>query len=324
MKKPRPESASVAILEAAKKRAARYQTKLVDILRPDLSRALICGSYSVTYGGKPSLREVLLPCALHVGEGVVETPSAIARDYLSWKYHRGPIWTAAQDEALQEWHMPVACTPTLFEYGEYVDIKSAWWSIISIIGWDVDIWPGRWWRFGRPPSDFPFPDKPRARNSLVSVALSRKIKWWRPELGKVIVKNAYNRLYNRSLYVSVACVLSAIAIQALAVGAVYWHTDGAICPSAKVAQDVDDIIHLWGLGSSVKARGKGFCSSVGHYIFETPKERCKKWVKHPTSNICDIDVGWVWERWQECRRIRELESMSGLALARAHPKFGRG
>jgi hypothetical protein len=306
MKRPRADTASGAILDAAKKRQARYQTNLVDRLDPDIKRPLICGSYSVTYGGKPNRRDVLLPCAIHVGEGVVETPSAIARDYLAWKYHRGPIYTAKQDIALADWHMPIACRPTLFEYGEYVDIKSAWWSILSIVGWDTDIWPEKWWRSGKPPSDFPFPDKSKARNSLVSVGLSQKIRWWRPEVGHIVVSKSFNRLYNRSLYVAIANVLSAIALQCLAVGACYWHTDGAICPSAKIAQNVDDVIHSWGLETSVKYRGKGFCSSVGHYTFTTPKERHKHWTKHTSQNICEVNIPWVWERWQGFLSARAL------------------
>lgn len=317
-----PVTALEAIQQGAEKRAAKYHTNYVPRLFPDLERANIPGSYSITYAGKPSRRDVLSTVAIDTGV-VLETPSAIARDYLAWRYHRGPIWKTSQDIALSGYRMPCFCKPTLFEYGEYVDIKSAWWSIISICGWDTDIWPNRWWRFGRPPYDYPYPTNSRGRNCLVSVALSRDIRWWRPELGKVVKVPAYNRLYNRSVYVAIACVLSAIAEECRLEGAVYWNTDGAICPSAHIAQRVEDVIVSWGLTSSVKYRGRGFCASVGHYVFDHTRTGCRKWHYHESSHTNDVDLGWVKARWLDCLRARASAKLQGASLATKSPQLGR-
>jgi hypothetical protein len=324
IKQPAPRDAQAAILRGAERRAAKYHTEYVQRLGPDYTRPYILGSYSLT-SAKAHKRQVLAPLAVDVGGGLLESPSAIARDYLAWRWGRGPIWVSEQEDHYKEeaYHMPMFAAPCYFDYGEYIDIRSAWWSILSVIGWNTDIWPGRWWRFGELPTDWPYPQNSRARNCLVSTPLSRSVRWWRPELGKVVAVPSFNRLYNRSLYVAISCVLTSIAIECRNVGACYWNTDGAIAPSAAIAQAVEDVIIAWGLTTSVKHKGAGYVASVGHYRFTDMAKPRSTWGCHKSDNMNAVNVGWVKSHWVRCwaqRRICQEPARTPYAIQREASK----
>ena len=136
----------------------------------DLNEPVIIGTYSLILL-KTKRRYVDASHALKITQygSDLETATCLSRDYLKELY-RSPRIKHDQAELIKGQFMPLFVKPTVFDFGYYIDIKSAWWSIMSMCGWSVDYWPGKWIFPGRPPKDFPFPLEKLARSALVSVA----------------------------------------------------------------------------------------------------------------------------------------------------------
>jgi hypothetical protein len=219
--------------------------------------------------------------SIELRPGLIETPPNIARTYLYDKYKLSPRLSKVQFDANVESlrQMPNYAKPSSFEYGFYIDIKSAYWSIMNIAGWDVDYYPGKWLSDGTPPGDFPFPEHKTARSCLYSAGSvsfengrwSSSIPYYDPNYrskGKLDPFDSFkngNPLANPGLCKLTSDVLNAIATQAIGAGAVYANTDGFIAPNERVAGHIVHIIMNWGLEARVKAEGKGGVKSAGAY-----------------------------------------------------------
>ncbi len=264
----------------------------------DLTEPAILGTYSIATL-KTKTRYMLAPGCLKIARyGTdIETATSLARDYLREMY-RQPRITHSQAELTKNQYMPLYARPSYYNNGYYIDIKSAWWSILLLAGWDVDYWPGILLAPGRPPIDFPYPLHKLARSALVSVAQSTTIDITIPGQLTRTQKPAYNRLLNWPLYALIAHVLGAIAIQAINAGAIYVNSDGYIAPNEESAEKILNIINQWGLKSTVKHEGKGWvlgpgCYRVGSY-------RTKR--NMPPSTIRNISINpdyvtWLKGRW---------------------------
>jgi hypothetical protein len=173
------------IEDRAHKRRERWKTTEVAPLPPpqDLAEPTIVSRFALC--GLETHRRYIWNDILVAVNGVFETPSSVARDYLITKYKHGPRWTGAQKEKIRQelGGHPLYVKPTQFEEGFYVDVRAAYWSIMVRCGWDVNYFPGRWLGFTDPPLDFPFSYDKRARNSLVSVARASEVTMWRPSTG---------------------------------------------------------------------------------------------------------------------------------------------
>jgi hypothetical protein len=182
-----------------------------------------------------------------------QTAGEVARDYLDWKYPERLHATGRQAELLKAHKSaPIFCRPTVGEGYSYVDLKSAFWSIMCLAGWDVDYFPDKWLVRGTPPKDFPLPNHKVARNCLASSGLPSPVRIW---TGKKVVKQyRYNLHLNLGLWSVIMDTLHIIAEYALRCGAVYVHTDGYIVPDAKVEQMIDFVSGLH-LRASVKHSG---------------------------------------------------------------------
>lgn len=224
----------------------------------------IVGSFSIVLMSD-RMRLLNEPACLQI-DHCKETPSAVARDYLTLKHQRGPIITHEQYNYLRARFQapPLLAIPTDFIFGWYIDIRSAYWSIMQNVGWNVDYYPGKWLREGQPPADFPFASHKVARNCLVSAGLSTEVPMFQPP-DNFYQAHRGNHLSNLGLFCLITDVLHCIASEARQAGAIYVNCDGFIVDTLRAKEKVEAIITEWGLESHVCASGPGLVQASGAY-----------------------------------------------------------
>lgn len=224
------------------------------------------------------------------------TPASIARDYIQAKYGRpGRISSNQYHEIMRHRQAPLYAVPGVYEEAVYLDLKSAYWSILQVLGWDVDYYPGRWISRKSDVRDFPYYKHKLARNCLVSVGLSGQSKAWNGE--KLIFHRKQNRFTNMMLWSAVQDVLHAIAEDMVRVGAVYVHTDGYIVPksSERAAMQVFD---EWGLIGTERHRGTHEVITAGTYAAPgKPNNRIQKMRPRYFNGVKPVFSAWLKERF---------------------------
>lgn len=261
----------------AREKYAGYTVHLLDKFPPmsDIDVECIIGSMVLT-SQTTKQRWMLKRDAIPFG-GTWVTAADVARFYLNLKYKgvKRRI-TTIQWKDFYNGHRstPLSAFPVSLENGVYVDIQSAYWSILRSVGWDVDYMPQGWLKVKDhlTVNDFPFSHNKMARNCLVSLAAdgSRMIKVW--DGSKMWFRKGGNSLVNKMLYSLVCDVLNNVAAECLAAGAVYSYTDGFICPDNTVG-DIDAVIASWGLSASIKHSGPCEIKGSGAYKIGTFKTR---------------------------------------------------
>lgn len=231
------------------------------------------------------------------------SPSDLARLYLNlkWKGVKRRI-TTKQWKQFYETHRstPLYVNPCHLENAYYIDIRSAYWTILRAVGWDVDYSPMGWLRVVSPltVNDFPFPTQKMSRNCLVSLAAdgTRVMKIWD---GKGIVyQKGGNPLVNKMLYAFVCDVLNSVASEVVEAGAVYAFTDGFICHADRV-EEIDNIIRSWGFDASIKHRGECFVSGAGAYSFpDYTTMKYRRQSMRPVSKINPVSIEWLKPRFK--------------------------
>lgn len=273
-----------AMRERARERAERWKPiKLRKLPDPtQLSERAILGSYSFTLQVN-RIRLLRLYSLIEVDEGLQETPSAIARDYLILTYRRSPkilhsqavkigAWDDPEEQDVEKKHLkpfPLYASPRKYDNGFYIDIESTFWSIMKIAGWNVDYYPNEWLAKGKPPTDFPFPNHKQARSCLVSVARPGFIQCWDPNgktpKDKFPKIKATSQIVNLSISKLISDVLNSIAQTAVDMGAIYANTDGYIVTTERQAAAVSQMVMDWGLTPRLKAEGRGAVKGSGSY-----------------------------------------------------------
>lgn len=247
------------------RRERRKHIELDELPPPEhIDETCFVGGFSISTV-KSMKRYIKTPSCIAV-DGCVETPSALARDYLTIKYGTGPRVSHEQFVGIMAGLMdaPLYAAPGKFDSGFYVDIKACYWSIMNVAGWNVDYWPRKWLSKATPPNDFPWPRHKVARNTLVSIGRMSDASMWSPEKKYFDVRLG-NRLANMQLARLIADVLNSIAYRAKKAGAIYVNNDGYIAPNNKVASAICDIIRDWGLEPNFKGHGGGEVRGPGSY-----------------------------------------------------------
>jgi len=227
------------------------------------------------------------------------SPADLARLYLQVKYGKKKrrITTAQwQNFYKTARSMPIWAMPVYLDHAYYLDLRSAYWSILRAVGWGVDYTPGQILSIKDPitVNDFPFPHNKMARNCLVSIAAngSRVMQFW--DGSKIIYRKAGNGLVNRMLWCLVCDILNGIAWDAVGAGAVYAFTDGYIVPATRLAQ-VTEAIEAWGLPLAIKAEGECDISGPGAYSFSggpTTKKYAKQ-RQHVLKKVNPVAVSFL-------------------------------
>lgn len=247
----------------------RYEVRLVDDFPPlrTIKDPLFLGSFAWT-AAAARWKIVKRSGAINAyGESLL-TPADVARDYVRAKYQKPHRVTSGQYEATVKVHRFAPMFAKVGEYGHctYLDLKSAYWSILQVIGWDVDYHPNRWLNVRSDCQDFPLYKHKMARNCLVSVGLVGQGKRWDGE--KLTFVRKSNPLANMVLYAAVQDILHSIAADMIAAGAIYVHTDGYIFPSERVGEGFD-ILKQWGLVGTVRNEGRTTIFAAGTYTCGT-------------------------------------------------------
>lgn len=248
-----------------KAKSDKRHTVLLDRWYPmsHLQETAIIGSFSIT---TPTTRFLLSRDAFDYGAGFC-TPADIARDYIMSKFgNKRRRITTAQYRNFNDQHRaaPIYCAPCYLDHAVYIDIKSAYWSILKAVGWDVDYLPDAFLRVRSDVDDFPFPDMKLARNCLVSIGIEgmSTLKIWND--GTISTKTVGNNFVNKNLWSFVMDTLNAIAHQAIALGAVYVYTDGYIIDASK-SDALMELIHRWGLTARIKCEGEAHVRAPAAY-----------------------------------------------------------
>lgn len=235
------------------------------------------------------------------------SPGQAARDYLVYKGIRPSKATAKQLEGAT-WRRPaLVAWPGHYDDHAYIDLTGAFWSIISVTGWGVDYWPGRWLRVSDDVRDYPFSQNKVARNALVSAAILRgqvRVFW----KGKYDVRPLANRYKNMILWALVQDVLHSIAWFAVSsCEAKYVNTDGYIVP-AKYADRMLDYIAWLGLVGRVVDEGDARVHGVGRYT--VGDRETKHPVVHDRAHFNlnpQVQDGWLVNRFRRMAFYRVNE-----------------
>lgn len=291
-KKMDHQTLSQYLSEKACERAERYDTRQTERwpLLSGVDTLAFLGNFSWTM---PLIHQRWLwkPSIVDIGNGP-QTPTEIMRDYLDYRYPTRLRCTTEQYHAI----MQARSFPRMAQRGEYphmmyVDLKSAYWSIINAVGWDVDYHPGRWLGVKGSMDDFPLKGHKAARSSIVTAGLSSPIRYWTGS--ELRWKTGSNKHINYGLWALVQDVLHGIASDMLRIGAVYVHTDGYIIPDNRWS-DAQDIANTWGLKVGIKAQGPTKVWGIGVYSVggtRTKRERVIPVQDH--VHVAPHDKDWL-------------------------------
>jgi hypothetical protein len=284
------------MIELSQERMAGWEVVLIDRFPTitDIKVPTILGSFS--WSMTSIKRKLILKHhAVDYGAGWC-TPGDVARDYLKIKYPKRRVrMTTEQYEKCVLEHVapPLYSEPCEIKDAVYIDIKSAYWSIVRAVGWDVNYMPERFLGQGADNRDFPLSKIKMARNCLVSCGMGGSMNIWTGET--IISKKPPNQFVNTILWRLVQDVLNGVAKDCIEAGAKYCYTDGYIV-DRRYAHDVEAAIAGWGLTSGVKhdghcIRGPGEYK-FPHYETKTPPR------SKPTFVSKYYDPGNNWLRWR--------------------------
>lgn len=228
----------------------------------DVRDNVILGSFS-WYWMNAKHKDILRPFVLNF-DGVLTTPSEVARTYLELKYKKMRATGEQVREFQKSRSAPLFAKPHSFDEGVYIDVRSAYWQILQIVGWDADYYPNKWLGRGEPMDDFSYADIKLARNCLVTAGLPSDATFWRGQEQQFKRLATHNRTSNLGIWALTMDVLHGVAWDAVRAGAVYAHTDGYICHTSRLGA-VMDAISDWGLEARIKKSGKIEVYGVGSY-----------------------------------------------------------
>lgn len=294
-----------AMVDLQSERLSGYHTdlittwpKLTEIVSPTF-----LGSYAWSTASEKR-RLLNRPYAYNFGGGWV-TPADLARDYIKVKYpKRGRVTTGQYHEFMKHRAAPLLAIPCELEDAVYLDVTRTYWSILKIVGWDVDYHPGRFLAPRSFVDDFPHPEIKQATNCMVSVGLIGDMKLWTGS--KLVFIKKKNPFINMMLWSLVQDVLNGLAADMEKAGAVYIHTDGYIMPRDRV-KDALEIGEAWGLHLRPKAEGKVKVHGVGTYdigLKETKRKGFKRGIYH--RHIEPVHKEWLRYRMRLFAMKREL------------------
>lgn len=307
------------MLDRQRERMQGWSVELVDEFPPltRIPQRVILGSFSWAIPGM-KLKLLQRANAVNIGAGYC-TPADIARDYITLKYPNRRVRCTrsqyAECVAIRK-QTPVYCKPCHLEYGYYVDVKSAYWSIVETVGWDVNYLPGRFLGVNSNNDDFPFPLMKMARNCLVSVGLPGPMRIWTGE--KLVTQNKGSKFVNLILWRLAMDVLNGVARDAIDAGAVYAYTDGFIVPYDKL-DAVSDAVSAWGLDVGVKHEGEVHVKApAGYKFFGRYETKAYKRFRHEidSSTVYKPDgefLRWRFAKFAEAASIRLYAKQSALA-----------
>lgn len=235
--------------------------------------------------------------AVDIGGGWC-TPSDIARDYLAVKFGgerqrcNKKQWA---EVVAKKKHQPLFAEPCSLTSAYYLDLKSAYWQLLMLGGWNVEYMPKRFLSPRSDVYDFPVPDMKLARNCLVSMGLPSGANVWKPNFGFDRLK-PYKPNVNLILWGFVQDVLHGVASDMIErAGAKYVNTDGYIV-SAENLKEAMQVADDWGLLVTVKMDGRAEVRGAGDYDIGGQKSRRLRTVPKTFRYIEPREKDWLRKR----------------------------
>jgi len=273
----------------------------IEFGRPDYSEiepGTVLGG--ATWSRRGGTRWVIQP-ELCVIEGIGVTHMDLARFWLRETY-RLPI-RRRQAEDRQDWApVPLLARQTRLGDGAYVDIRSAYRSIVERTGWDAEYWRGRYMTL-----------RPVALDELTKLAYSSLVaiaarpytslrRWNGSQIELIRTRNLYS---NSSIYRLVRDALWGVYSDiADEVDLYYYNTDGCIVRSRDVAA-VIGVMEWWGFEARVKAEGE--IVVYGHGSYSINGSRTRRWthaLRPPTRQMSRSDREWLRSRLRYAAALR--------------------
>lgn len=257
--------------------------------------------------------------------GTWVSPADLARLYLQikWGGKKRRINTAQWKNFYEtNRSMPLWAKPVYMDIAHYIDIRSAYWSILRAVGWDLQYTPGKVLSINDPitVNDFPFPHIKMARNCLISISAdgSKRLRYWDGE--RIIIRKSGNGLVNRMLWAFVCDVLNGVAADVYRAGAVYGFTDGYIVPDNRTSA-VLEAIEAWGLPTSIKHSGECEVRGPGAYKFPGwVSGKFKRNREHSFHKINPVYVDWLRDRFSRAAHYNRINE--DFDVARYEKRIG--
>lgn len=287
-----------AVIEQLEKSNRDMTVHLIDKWFPvtDLECYTFLGSFSWT-SKAAGHKWIISSVADQVGGGWY-TPADLARGWLKVKYPKKLRCNKVQWAEMQKKrNAPLYAKPGHLADAVYVDLKSAYWSIIKKSGWDIDYMPGRYAGVKSSAASFPFAHNKLARNCLVSVGRAGGMSVWTGK--KLMFIQKPNRFANGVLWMFVQDILNGIARDMVDAGAIYVHTDGYIIDPVQMPL-VDEIMQSWGMGYGIKFSGPAIVYGAGTYDIGSRKHKKTRILK-PTGidSIHPVQSAWLKSRFRD-------------------------
>jgi len=251
------------------------------------------GSFSWTCAATKE-KWIRVPFAFDLGAGYV-TPSDIARDYIATKFGGARLRCNSKQWAelvRGKKHQPLFAEPCTLPNAYYLDMKSAYWQLLMLGGYDVDYMPNRYLSPRSDVSDFPVPEIKLARNCIVSMGLPSGVNVWQPLYG-FQKKTPKELAVNLVLWAFVQDVLHGFAHDMVfQAGAVYVNTDGYIISNENIRK-ANEVEEAWGLKLTIRHHGKAEIRGAGDYDIADSFGRRVRTVPREFSYIRPRAVDWL-------------------------------
>lgn len=159
---------------------------------------------------------------------------------------------------------PLYAKPHHFDDCVYIDIKSAYSSVYSVLGWGVDYLRGVYLAPAPQPLIYPYQDLKVSRSYVVTGS-RHKSHFTVVKDGILKTSQRFNLQSNPSLVGAVLDILSMVARFAVySCGAAYYNTDGAIM-SAEAGTVYSEFLTSLKLPHAIKYSGEGWISNVNNW-----------------------------------------------------------
>jgi hypothetical protein len=241
---------------------------------------------------------------VNIGLGT-QSRTEVGRDYIVAKYKLPLRARGSQAEMIKLYRkLPTYANPGEYDDMVYVDIKSAFWSIIRAVGWNVDYNPGLWVGKKSENADFPLADDKVARSSLVTLGILTDVTCH--QNGSFFTERLGGIYTNYGLWALVTDVLQGVASDMLQLNPVYVNTDGYII-KRKYTDIALEIISQWGLSASVKNEGETTVKGVGVYrIGSKETKNFYRPINSYHTGINAFDTSWLRHRMLKFSRATRL------------------
>lgn len=181
---------------------------------------------------------------------------------------------------------PMLAYPGIYEAMAHVDIVSAYFSVLSLVGLHPNVIWGKTLGVGSRLDSYPFLDNKTVRNSLYGTAFNPRLHYL--TRGKIKTVRPEKKVSNPHMVQVVQVVMHSIARYARNLGAVYWYTDGGILPKVKLDQFLTWVTCTFGLTVKVKSTGTMTVYNPGQY--QTPNHEPRRAKRN--IRAADTIDGW--------------------------------